>query len=331
MGARLGPFIRTGLAGLALWSVAGGVAWPQDDTYTVALQSIDDRKAVFATVESVDETRARARIGGTLSELKVDEGSWVEVGQRLATVKDPKLPLQLAALDARRESLAAQEKLASTELDRITRLRRSGTASQARLDAAQTEFNVVKGELAAIVAERAVVAQQVKEGAVLAPVTGRVLKVPVTEGTVIMPGETVAVIASDTYVLRLHLPERHARFIHEGDEVLIGERGLQGGTAPLQKATIRQVYPEMVNGQVVADVTASGIGDYFVGERTRVFVATGKRQAIVVPKKFLYQKFGVTFAKLKSGAEVTVQVGMPVPGGIEVLSGLKPGDELVAP
>jgi hypothetical protein len=37
----------------------------------------------------------------------VDEGSEIDVGQRMAIVEDPKLPLQFAAPDARRDSLRA--------------------------------------------------------------------------------------------------------------------------------------------------------------------------------------------------------------------------------
>ena len=41
-------------------------------------------------------------------------------------------------------------------------------------------------------AERAVIQQQLTEGNVLAPAAGRVLKVPLTTGTVVMPGDPVA-------------------------------------------------------------------------------------------------------------------------------------------
>ncbi len=60
----------------------------------------------------------------------------------------------------------------------------------------------------------------------LAPAAGRVLKVPVTEGSVMMAGESVATIAANEYLLRLELPERHARFMKKGDPVRIGARGL---------------------------------------------------------------------------------------------------------
>ncbi|CAO3455823.1 RND efflux system, inner membrane transporter [Azospirillum argentinense] len=68
---------------------------------TVQPRPVEDLKAVFATVESVRETLARTRIGGTVADLTVTEGDKVPLGQVIATVRDPKLPLQLAALDAR--------------------------------------------------------------------------------------------------------------------------------------------------------------------------------------------------------------------------------------
>lgn len=238
--------------------------------FQVTTSELDDRKAVFGTVQSVDVVAARARIGGTTRGLAVDEGTAVSAGEVIATIEDPKLGLQLAALDARIGALDAQWKLAQSELERMRKLRTSGTVSQARLDEAQANLNVVTGNRAALAAERAVLEQKMSEGAVLAPAGGRVLRVYVTEGAVIMPGEPLASIAVERYVLRIELPERHARFIREGDEVSIGRRGLAPGDAENnRKGIIVQVYPELSTGRVIADVEAAGLGDYFVGERAR--------------------------------------------------------------
>ena len=55
---------------------------------TVKRQSIEDRKAVYATVESADTLVARARIGGTVGGLTVDEGDSVEAEEIIAVVGD---------------------------------------------------------------------------------------------------------------------------------------------------------------------------------------------------------------------------------------------------
>lgn len=315
------------LLGLALAPIAAQGA----ERFVVHPVVVDDRKAVLATVESVDVARARARIPGTIVKLTIDEGSRVRAGEVVAVIDDPKLKLRIAAIDARIVALKAREKLALTELKRTQELRRKGTVSQARLDTARTQADVVKAEIAAARAERAVAVEQRRDGEVHAPGDGRVLKVPVTEGSVVLAGDVIATIATESYILRLKLPERHARFIREGDSVLIGPRGLSVDMIDLGKGRVRQVYPELDRGRVVADVEAKGLGDYFVGERTRVYVATGKRTAMRVPRAFVERRFGVSFVRLESGVEVAVQTGAVFGDEVEVLSGLRDGDVLVRP
>ncbi len=321
----------------ALFLAFGSLVCPPPAAgFEVERQRVVDRKIVFATVESTDVTTARARIGGTLRNLAVDEGDRIERGQRIAVVVDEKLPQQLAALDARIAALAARADLAAVDLERIRALRARDTVSQARLDEAQASFDALEGELAAVRAEREVVRQQQREGDVVAPASGRVLDVRAIDGTVVMPGEAIATLAVETYVLRLHLPERHARFIEPGDEVLVGRGGLaveNGSDAePAQRiGRVRQVYPRMAEGRVIADVEVEGLGDFFVGERVPVHVATGERETIVVPASYLYRRHGLSYVRLDDGSEVVVQPGRETEAGLEILSGLRPGDVLGEP
>ncbi len=99
----------------------------------------------------------------------------------------------------------------------------------------------------------------------------------------------------------------------------------------LRTGRIVQVYPALRQGRVVADVDVEGLGDYFIGERVAVHIATGKRRTFIVPPEYLFRRYGLTFAKLKNGREIVVQPGLPVDGGVEVLSGLADGDVVVRP
>jgi hypothetical protein len=117
-----------------------------------------------------------------------------------------------------------------------------------------------------------------------------------------------------------------------GDMVLIGARGDQTDDEDaMRKGKVRLVYPEIQGGRVVADVEVGELGDYFVGERTRVYVATGKRDTIIVPAAYVYRRAGVNFVRLKDGTEIVVQPGETRPGGVEILSGLADGDVVVRP
>lgn len=332
--SRIVTAVRGPLLAAAL--IASGSQFPvAADELTVTVREVDDRKAVFATVRSIDVALARARIGGTVETLAVDEGSRVGTGDLLGRVIDPKLPLELAAVDSRIRALESQRQLADLDLKRIRSLRATGTASQARLEEAVAEFDSASAALAAMRSERAVVAARLAEGDILAPQGGRVLRVHVTEKSVVVAGETIATLATDAYVLRLELPERHARFLRVGDRVLVGARGMAEPAAEdrgaLTEGEIRQIYPEIVQGRVIADATAPGLGDYFVGERVRVLVATGLRSTIVIPEDYLAIRDGLSYVRLNDGTETAVQTGFPVDGGREILTGIRPGDILVKP
>ncbi len=68
-----------------------------------------------------------------------------------------------------------------------------------------------------------------------------------------------------------------------------------------------------------------------LGDPTRVYIATGTREALVVPEDAVYRRFGVSYVKLQDGTEAVVQVGLPVEGGIEILAGLHEGDVVITP
>lgn len=294
------------------------------ESYTVAREEIADRKAVLATVQTVDMTSARARIGGTIVELLVDEGSAVRAGEVIARVVDEKINLEKQALEARRASLQAERKLAEIALDRAQRLRKTGAGSQAKLDEARTNLDVVVKNLKAMESDRELILQREREGSVLSPSNGRVIRVNVTTGVVVMPGEAIANIADETYILRIEVPERHARFIRKGDLVSITQAGV-----PETQGVVRQVYPEMRNGRVVADVEVAGLGDYFIGERIRVYVSTGKRATYLVPQRFVFTRYGLHFVVLEGNREIVVQPGRRIGDKIEILSGLQDGDMLI--
>ncbi len=312
-------------------------ALAQPATITVAPHMVADEKAVFATVESANVVPARARIGGTVAELSVKDGDEVKQGQVLAIVGDEKLVLQMKSLDAQIAGLEAQLSQAQTDLNRAEDLFSKGTIPRTRLDEARTGFNVATNAHRAKIAERSVVEQQLNEGKVLAPTAGRVLKVPVTAGAVILPGEPVVSIAEKNFVLRLRVPERHALYMKAGDTVRID--GTELGANGAKFGTIKLVYPQIQDGRVIADAKVDGLGDYFVGERIRVWVAAGKRESVVVPSSFIITRFGIDYARVrKDGAviDVPVQRGrlMPrpeMPDALEILSGLQAGDVLVKP
>ena len=319
--------MRLSFAGPIIALMLGSVA-AFAETVTVEAVPITEWKAVYGRIEARDRIPARARLGGTLVSLKVAEGDLVAQGDVLAEVVDEKLGFQLSALDAQAGALGSQLVNAETELKRGEELLAQGVTTAQRLDALRTQVDVVKGQLAAVAAERQVVEQQAAEGAVLAPVAGRVLDVPVAQGAVVMPGEPVAQLGGGGIFLRLAVPERHAAELTEGDAIEI--EGAAGAVA----GRLVKVYPLIENGRVVADVEVADLSDRFVDARVLVRLPVGEREALLVPETALVTRGGLDFVGIEGAGLRTVVPGarVVVDGAamVEVLTGLKAGDAVLA-
>ena len=324
-------------ATLALYGAATHMAMAKD--FEVKPVTIEDKKAVFATVQSTDSIAARVRISGTIAKLNVTEGSQVKQGEVIATVADPKIGLQIDATDAQIRAAEREIENLKTELERAEALLKRGSGTKARRDQVKTQYDVALSKLEASMAQKAVIVRQLQEGDVLAPQSGRVLNVPVTVGSVVMPGEAVATIAKDNYILRLSLPERHAQFLKTGDEVEVAGRGMNCDQTCISKGTIEKVYPQIANGRVLADAKVPGLGDYFVGERILVRVGAGERLAYMVPEDAVFTRFGVDFVHAHTAdgkeTEIAVQTGQVHKADgkdmVEILAGLNAGDIVIQP
>ncbi|WP_372422301.1 efflux RND transporter periplasmic adaptor subunit [Salinarimonas chemoclinalis] len=288
--------------------------------------TIVETKAVYGTVEARQRAPARARIGGTLVARDVEEGDVVAAGQRIGRVVDEKIALQRDALEARLRALQAEFDNARTELGRADELVSRGVSTPQRVDQLRTQVRVVESGIAAAEADRAVLDQQAAEGAVVAPIAGRVVAAHATPGSVVMPGETVVIIAGGGLFLRLSLPERHADLLEEGAGVSIAsDDGARRGV-------IAKVYPQIENGRVQADVEVADIGGFFVGARMLVEVPVATRETLAVPSDAVETRGGIDFVTLASPGgprEVVVLLGERLPGGaVEIVSGLRAGDEV---
>ena len=306
-----------------------------EDTFVVAPQTVADQKAVFATVESAASCRRAPASAAPWPSSPSRRATSVELGQVVATVGDEKIALQMKSLDAQIAGLEAQLAQAQTDLTRAEDLFGQGTIPRTRLDEARTAFNVADQCACARASPSARSSQQqLAEGSVLAPTAGRVLKVPLTTGTVIMAGRIRSpTIAEQNFVLRLRVPERHARFLKAGDPIRLDADGArQSGP---RFGTIRLVYPQIEDGRVVADAGVEGLGDYFVSERIRVWVSARRAHGLHRSGAFITTRFGVDYVSVRADGDAHIDVPVQrgrelprpdMPDGVEILSGLRAGD-----
>ena len=94
------------------------------------------------------------------------------------------------------------------------------------------------------------------------------------------------------------MPERHARFLKVGDTIRVDAAEL-GGSGP-RFGTIKLIYPRIEEGRVVADAQVDDLGNYFVGDRVRVWIMPAQRPGFVVPASFVTTRFGLDYVRLRA-------------------------------
>jgi hypothetical protein len=124
------------------------------------------------------------------------------------------------------------------------------------------------------------------------------------------------------------LPESLATSLRMGAPVTL--------TDPIDGARtgqIVQIYPAISGGQVMADASLPGLSERFIGRRVGVALETGRRRAIVVPRRFVTTRFGVDYVDVVVGSTISavpVQVtAVPGTDSVEVLSGVGAGDTIL--
>ena len=307
-------------------------AAPAGEQLVLASNLVADTKTVGGEITTRDQSQARARISGVLVVLSVREGDMVSRGQQIGRVVDDRIGFETRAYGAQVAAAEAEATRARADLGRIQDLYDHNVYAKARLDQAVAASRAADAQAAAARAERGASASMAGQGAILAPAAGRVLKVEVTAGSVVSPGMSVATITAGPPVLRLELPESLAGRVKPGERVLLPADDLP---VEARQGQVTQVYPAIVGGRIQIDAAVPGLTTELVGRRVAASIEIGQRQALTVPRRFVTTRYGLDYVEVispdRKPSAVPVQTAPTNdPETVEILSGVKAGDRLVA-
>ncbi len=92
--------------------------------------------------------------------------------------------------------------------------------------------------------------------------------------------------------------------------------GAEFGDQASKSGVIDLVYPQIEDGRVIADATVEGLGEYFVGDRLRVWISGGTRTAFVIPSNYVTTRFGIDYVHIRQAdrtIDAPVQRGRDLP------------------
>lgn len=297
-------------------------------TLTVRSTDTADWRTVSASITSVDQAQAMARIPGVLTSLTVKEGDMVARGQVIGRIVDSQLGYQSSAYGAQAAAAEAQAVQARAELARTQFLYDNGVYAKARLDQAQAGARAAEAQIRAARAQQSAVSAVAGQGAVTAPSAGRVLIANIPAGSAVAPGMAIATITSGPVILRLELPESLAATIRPGAAVTA-----ELAPGDTRRGAVTKLYPAVNGGQVSADVAIDKLPADLIGRRVSARVEAGRRAALIVPKSAITTRFGVDSVRLvgADGTLATVPVQTAPTGNpdqVEILSGIAAGDRI---
>lgn len=344
-------------------ATVGSSTWPRSvhvvgslephERATLATQVQGRLEAVLVDVGThVQAGQVVARLDETDLEL--------EVGRAEAALAEARAQLGLAAPageDARPlpgPGEAALVKLARAQLDearanfeRTNALRTRGIATQAEYDAVDAALRAAQSRLedatqewerriAQLQLRRAELAQALQERSkarLVAPFAGVILARHAAPGDVLAPGSPVATLVSvDPLRLRAEVPERDAPLVRLGQRA----RLLVEGRAARAETRIARLSPQLSGDTrmltVEADV-ANPQGELRAGTFCRVELVVDEDVSVLaIPPAALRSFAGldkVLVVRDGKADEVRVELGRREPTRLEVLSGLRAGDQVV--
>jgi HlyD family secretion protein len=374
--------VRRGLLGLVLFAAAIGVVLalrPRPVPVEVATAT---RGLLRTTIEETGVTRVKDRyvvsapVSGTVSRQDLEPGDAVTEGRVIAEIAPAASPLldartrseaqarlsaavsALGQAEAQRGRATAAAALADSELARARALAEQGSVAAQQLDRAEFEARMRREELSSAVFAAKVAAEQVRvaraalgpEGAsrvqhieVLAPASGRVLRVLRQSEGVVQPGTPLVEVGNpEVLEIVVDLLTTDAVRVSAGTPLTIhgwgGDRTLAARVRSIEPSAFTKLSALGVEEQrvnVIAIFTDPAEDWAVLGDGFRVEARLTTWEAsdvLKIPQGAAFRRGDdwAVFRVVSGKARLTrVEVGHRGDAELEVLSGLDPGSVLV--
>lgn len=182
---------------------------------TVETTTAFTERTYLGSVEGTDNVEIRPQVSGKLEAIFVDEGEYVEKGQKLFQIDPLTYNEALNNEIANREVRKAELENAALEIERLTPLVENEVISNVRLRAAESNYEVAKSSLAQ--AEAAVNSARINKDFTLikAPVDGYIGRIPKRIGNIVsMSDSEPMTVLSDIHSVRVYFSMSETDFLY---------------------------------------------------------------------------------------------------------------------
>ena len=299
------------------------------------------KRAFSGTSQAALESRLSFKVGGTISRVAVKVGDRVRAGQAIAELDPRDFELLVQDAEAGLKSTEAQARNAAANYSRVRALYENRNASRNELDAARAGSESAQAQVKSVQKKLELARLQRSYARLTSPVNGSIASVTAEENENVSPGQPIALLTSGSQLeVEVAIPEILIAQVREGDTVSIAFDALQGkqfsgtvtevGVAAMGMAT---TFPVTVRQEQADPACRPGMA----AEVTFRFGAKDGRERIWVPPVavgedrdgrfvFVVEHTDAGFGRTHRRA---VSVGDLAEEGIEILDGLRDGEQVV--
>jgi membrane fusion protein (multidrug efflux system) len=283
-------------------------------------RAVEDVISGVGEVEAVQSIQLRPEVEGRIVELLFREGTLVERGAPLFRVDDAELRAQVARAEADRDlavqALTRQRQLMESQSSTASDLERAeatARSSQASLDLLKLRLDrtVVRAPFAGVVGARLVS-----------------LGDYVNNQTRLVTLQTV-----DPQRVTMSVPERYAEQLRTGLRVTFQVAALRGrtftGTVDFVDPVVRLPGRTILLKALVPNPRRELQAGMFAEGR---LVAAARPNAVVIPEEAILPVQGTTLVYVVQDGKAVrrpVEIGVRMPGFVEITSGIRAGEQVV--
>lgn len=285
------------------------------DVMIAAIEEVSSEIEVNGSVLSEDMIELRPEVSGRLTYLNIPDGMQVEAGTVLARINDADLQAQL-------KQQQVQLDLAEKTENRLRQLLEVNGVDQATYDAALTQLNLYRANIGVLNA-------QIDKTVIRAAFTGTLGLRQVSEGAYVSPSTLIGTLQrTDRIKIDFSVPEVYEKLVSPGQSVEIRTSDQTDRLTATVKAIEPQINTATRNLKVRAVLSSQKL---LPGTFVKVYLSNKSGNVVVPTNAIIPDAMSNQVVLVKSGKALyaDVETGIRNANGVEIRSGLQPGDSVV--
>ncbi len=357
--------------GLILLIVLNINSWTKStaDFYVVKRGKIERKISIIGVLEPENVINIKAKVSGDIVKLFVKENDYVKKGEILCQIESDIQKTKLEKIKLQLEDLSLQVKLATVNLEKVSRdfkrkkiLFSKKLISKEEFLQSSEEVAIADLKLKELLVKKKILMQDLNEAKeeldftkVYSPVDAVVAKVLVNEGDTVSgvknfnAGTLLFILASLKSKIVAYVSEQDIVYLKNGARVnvQIGNKKFLARVKKIYRWAVNHDFKAIIEGnyfKVEMEIVKSLADDM---QNNRVInneippywgltayldlLLDKKENVLIVPRVYLLFKKGKAFVKLKNGELKEVKIGIVSDFKVEIVDGIKEGDVLVYP